>query len=244
MRVSANASSSPTKIKATLEIIFTANTDISMLFAFWRDMSMNIIKRFLLSVIYVFLLACLFVSILLIEFMDHHFFMSQQEMKVLELQTLVQMYVVPETLTPYRADIRFINNTYNRLVSTGQFFDGGPGGAFRLYARSGDGWKLLRNDMMWQLRGATQTFHNATPAHETDYEWLNPEIRSYFGRWSPRYIRASSFIDFDYHFGGLSPGEYRLVKQFVMVDDGLYGDFRFPDGERPGLVVVAGFTIP
>ena len=206
---------------------------------------MKALKRIAANIIYVFLLAFVFSSILVMELFDYHFFISQREMEALEMQTLVQMFIVPETLTPYRADIGFINNTYNSFTSSRHWDDGGPWGPFRLYVSSGDGWRLLRN--FWeQLNARWIVGHHATPEHEMDYEWLNPELRDHLDWWRPRAVYARGFIDFAYYFNGLPPGEYRLIKQLEMLDNSgpRRGTIRFLDGENPRLRVVAPFTIP
>ena len=189
---------------------------------------------------------CMFVllgAILIVFFVvrtNNHVFMSQEEMAALEAQTLVQMYIIPETLTPYHADIRFINHTYNRFAA---------GHYFRLYVRSGNRWRSLLIDPDRVYHG-TAPFHNATPANERDYNWLTPELRDIPGIWNSRQISGRTSINFDCYFNGLPPGEYRLIKRLSMNDipgspwSPLYGNLRFLDIARPQLRVVAAFTIP
>jgi len=195
---------------------------------------MKILKRVVANVVCVFLLMFLFSSILAMELIDHYNFMSQREMEALEMQTLVQMYIVPETLTPYWAEIGFINNTYHRFA----------GRSVGIYVKSGNGWRSLWISYPPRQRSGPSGIHYGTPTHERDYEWLNPEVKTRTNWFSPREIQAHNFIDFDYHFNGLPPGEYRLIKDLTMIDEMWGHAQRFPHGPLPRLRVVAAFTIP
>lgn len=204
------------------------------------------LKRIALWITSIIFIACLFAVIFLIFLFDRHLSISQREMELLESQTLVKMYIIPESLTPYRAYIGFVNNTYNRFVASRDFGDGIGTGVFRLYVRRGRGWRLLDN-FPRQLDGRGVIFHDATPDNERGHYWLNPQLRESHAYWSPREILARRYIDFDYYFGGLRPGEYRLVKNLKMLETAglpMYGSWRFPDGDFPRLKVVASFLIP
>ena len=196
-------------------------------------------KRIVASVICMFVLLGAVLTVFFVVRTNNHVFMSQEEMVALEAQSLVQMYIVPETLTPYHADIRFINHTYNSF---------GARHCFRLYVKSGNRWRSIIDPNRAYRRIAP--ILDATPATEIGYEWLNPELRPYLRWWSPRQIIGRTFIDFDYYFNGLPPGEYRLIKHLSMSDTAsvyrrspLYGKLRFSHRARPQLRVVAAFTI-
>ena len=197
-------------------------------------------KRIVVPALCMFVLLGAVLTVFFVIRTNNHVFMSQEEMSALEAQTLIQMYIVPETLTPYHADIRFINHTYNSFAA---------GNFFSLYVKSGNRWILMTDsDRMYHL---ISLGHDATPANEMGYEWLNPELSPFQRSWSPREIRGRTFINFDYYFNGLPSGEYRLIQHLRMLEapsgyrrSPLYGNLRFSHRARPQLRVVAAFTIP